>query len=129
MSIDADAIIARKLTSMFPDAKMRAEAERILFFYGTESHHGEVPRVRLAILKNTGAGGDLDRLRKEVRNADIDYRDALVGAEYVRQAHDLFNMEPKKRKRLAAEDQAEYLAWFEKLKPAQPTRASCAPER
>lgn len=112
MSIDADATIARKLTSMFPDPEMRAEAERILFCYGTESHHGEIPRVRLAILKNTGAGGDLERLRQEVRNADLDYRDALVGAEYARQAHELFDMERKKRKRLAAEDQAEYLAWL-----------------
>lgn len=112
MSIDPDAIIARKLTSMFPDPKMRAEAERILFLYGAESYEPEVPRVRLAILKNAGAGGDLEALRREVNTAKQDPRDAMVGAEYGRQAHELFDMEPKKRKRLAAEDQAEYLAWL-----------------
>jgi hypothetical protein len=111
--MDVDAIIARKLASMFPEPGMRAEAERVLALYGTESYEREVPRVRLAILKNTGAGGDLERLRAEVRLAKQDYRDALVGAEYSRQAHELFSMEPKKRKRLGKQDVDEYKAWLE----------------
>lgn len=113
MSINADAIIARKIACMFSEPQMRTEAERMLALYGTESHEREIPRVRLAILKNTGAGGDLERLLQEVRLAKQDYRDALVAAEYPRRAHGLFDMEPKKRKRLGSEDQAEYKAWLE----------------
>jgi hypothetical protein len=113
MSTDVEAIIARKLASLFPDPEMRAEAERLLASYGAGSHEKEVPRVRLAILKNTGAGGDLEALRAQVQLAKTDYRDALVGAEYGRQAHELFTMEPKKRKRLSKQDQDEYIAWLE----------------
>jgi hypothetical protein len=113
MPIDVEAIMARKLASMFPEPGIRAEAERLLASYGVESYEKEIPRVRLAILKNTGAGGDLEALRAQVRLAKQDYRDALVAAEYGRQAHELFTMEPKKRKHLAKQDQDEYRAWLE----------------
>jgi len=87
------------------------EAERLLALYGLESHETEIPRVRLAILKNAGA--DLDNMRYEVGLAKHDYRDAIVAAEFSREALEPSAGDTKKRKRLRVEDKNAYLAWLE----------------
>ncbi len=53
----------------------------LLLTYGAESWQREAPRVRLAILRL--AGGDIEHLRRELDVAKRDYRDVLLGAEYL----------------------------------------------
>jgi hypothetical protein len=57
------------------------EVLALLRTYGTESWQREVPRVRLAILRC--AAGDMDQLRLHLDYARRDYRDVLLGAEYL----------------------------------------------
>lgn len=49
--------------------------------YGTESWEKEVPRVRIALLRL--ANGNIDVLRQQLDYAKRDYRDVLLGAEYL----------------------------------------------
>lgn len=58
-----------------------AEVLELLGQYGVVSWEVEVPRVRLAILRL--AAGDMDRLRQQLDYAKRDYRDVLLGAEYL----------------------------------------------
>jgi hypothetical protein len=61
-----------------------AQADEVLALlntYGAESWQREAPRVRAAILKL--ADGDIEHLRRELDVAKRDYRDVLVGAEYL----------------------------------------------
>ncbi len=53
----------------------------LLRTYGVEDWEREAPRVRVAILKL--ANGDMDRVRSELDVAKRDYRDVLLGAEYL----------------------------------------------
>jgi hypothetical protein len=57
------------------------EVLALLRTYGTESWEREATRVRVAILKL--AEGDLSRLREQLAVAKQDYRDVLLGAEYL----------------------------------------------
>jgi hypothetical protein len=58
-----------------------AEVLALLGTYGTEEWEREAPRVRVAILRL--AAGDLDRLQQQLDYAKRDYRDVLLGAEYL----------------------------------------------
>lgn len=71
--------VRRIVRREFPPAK----AEKVLAIldqYGSESSHRERNRVQLAILKLSG--GDIQKLRDEVKIANSDYRDVLAPAEY-----------------------------------------------
>ena len=56
------------------------EVLAILDEYGVESWHRERDRVHLAVLKL--AAGDLEELRRQIKLARTDYRDALAEAEF-----------------------------------------------
>ncbi len=72
--------VARIVQRDFPADRVD-EVLALLQAYGTADWHREVPRVRAAILKI--ADGDLERLRGELEVAKRDYRDVLLGAEYL----------------------------------------------
>ena len=72
-----DAIEERVLTEFGEDFDAAME---VLGAYGRAPFHGEVDRVRRAIL--TLSGGDLSRLRTNTETACADYRDVLLFAEY-----------------------------------------------
>jgi hypothetical protein len=82
--------------------------------YGKKSWHGEVVRVRLAILKM--ANGSLDRLQIWMAAADRDYRDALAAAEYPRYMKSIGPNEKDavKREQVIAKDSKEYREWIER---------------
>ncbi|MBI2435771.1 MAG: hypothetical protein HYV26_23190, partial [Candidatus Hydrogenedentes bacterium] len=71
--IDHEAILARKLRALFPDAAAHAKVREELGQYGQASYEREVPRVHLAILKL--AGNSLERIREWMPIAKQDYRD------------------------------------------------------
>jgi len=61
-----------------------AQADEVLALlagYGAESWEREQPRVRLAVLRL--ADGDMERLLQQLAYAKLDYRDVLMGAEYL----------------------------------------------
>jgi hypothetical protein len=57
------------------------EVLALLRSYGVESWEVEVPRVRLALLRL--GDGDMAKLRLHLDYAKRDYRDVLLGAEYL----------------------------------------------
>jgi hypothetical protein len=110
---DLQSILDRKLRALFPEEGVRAEAEALLASYGPEAHHREAERVRLAVLKLSGA--DLKALKANVGLARRDYRDVLMMAEYPSQAaHPTWRMAPDspELKALVEEDRRQYLAWL-----------------
>lgn len=62
-------------------ADQAEEALALLHAYGAESWEREIPRVRAAILRL--AAGDMTQLRLQLDYAKRDYRDVLLGAEYL----------------------------------------------
>jgi len=60
------------------------ETLSLLRTYGTETWEREIPRVRVAILRL--AAGDVGSLRQYLTDAKRDYRDVLLGAEYLEYA-------------------------------------------
>ena len=77
---DYEVLYPAVLVAMFPDPKIRRQAEVILNGYGADGSAREPRRVRLAVLKL--AGRDLEALQKNVSYAITDYRDVLAWAEY-----------------------------------------------
>lgn len=65
---------------MFPIEDLRDAARSQLERYGRHQWHSEVERVRLAILK--WAGADVMAIGTRADDADVDYRDVLVAAEF-----------------------------------------------
>ena len=110
MAIDYAAILARKLTAIFPADADRSDAENILMTYGVERYEREAARVRLAVLKIAGA--NLSELRRHVAVAKRDYRDTLAAAEYPAQMRGPISPDPTERQRLVAEDTEAYAAWL-----------------
>ena len=104
--------LQQKLTALFPDLEQRATAEAELGRYGVGDHEPEAERVRLAVLKL--AGGDLERLRINVRAAKGDYRDVLAWAEFPGQIKaNSWRLPAEEREQLIQADLAQYLAWLE----------------
>ena len=108
--MNEEKILSRKLTTLFQDDLVRAEAVALLEAYGTESYEQEPPRVRLAILKLTGP--DLSQIKKYTDMARQDYRDILAWAEYPRQSKKWSVPDGPKKKKIMDEDRAEYEAWL-----------------
>jgi hypothetical protein len=82
--------------------------------YGRQSWHREVPRVRLAILKQ--AQGDWKKLRRALATADKDYRDILSYAEYPAYFAAIQPDETNaaKRRSAIAADWRQYSSWLKK---------------
>lgn len=100
-------ILQTKLPKLFPDPEKRSAAEGALRRYGTESYENEPVRVRLAVLKISGA--DLDRIRSNIATAKQDYRDIPAYAEYPRQmGQDSWKLSPAQNRALVAADRRGY---------------------
>ena len=89
------------------------EVFALLRTYGVESWEREVPRVQLAILRL--AEGDMDRLRQQLDYAKRDYRDVLLGAEYL--AYGALTLRtphpsPEDAQRAIDEDWRKYEEWL-----------------
>ena len=91
------------------------EVLALLRSYGVESWEVEVPRVQLALLR-LGEGA-IDRLRLHLAYAKRDYRDVLLGAEYLTYAAlTLRNATPDAGDAQAAinADWASYTEWLQR---------------
>jgi hypothetical protein len=75
---DAD---VERITRRDFDPAQADEVLALLATYGTADWEREAPRVRAAILKL--ADGNIEHLRRELDVAKRDYRDVLLGAEYL----------------------------------------------
>ena len=81
--------------------------------YGIEDHEREPDRVRAATLKL--ARGDLTRLRQQVSQAKMDYRDVLSEAEYPmasRQWGRMKKMTDEEQQKIYDADQRQYHEWL-----------------
>jgi len=104
------AILDRKLKTLFPQASARQKLSALLESYGSEDYEREPERVRLAILKPSAS--DAKKLQEYLDIAKIDYRDVLAMAEYPRQLKDpSFTYDEDKQKLIDA-DRTEYEKWL-----------------
>jgi len=71
----SDAQLMRYLDDSLPTAD-HAEARALLETYGERTFEREVARVRRVLLQS--CDGSVDRLRKLVAIAKVDYRDVLI---------------------------------------------------
>ncbi len=115
MSINLKAILSRKLRALFTDEAERVKAEAILLRYGLESHQPEPDRVRLAILKLAcqAKGADLQELESCTKDGGDDYRDILSWSEYPRESKKWSMPEGSKKRKIRAQDRAEYEEWLD----------------
>ncbi|MES2176622.1 MAG: hypothetical protein V4550_02060 [Gemmatimonadota bacterium] len=67
--------LSEYLAQTLPPAD-HAEARALLETYGEQSYEREIRRVRRVLLQS--CGGSLDRLRRLIAIAKVDYRDVLV---------------------------------------------------
>jgi hypothetical protein len=88
-----------------------ADVLAVLDRYGTESYHRERERVQLAILKLCEEEGR-DDPAAYVDAACADYRDVLAWAESPNLSRKAVCTDPAERKKLIAEDRAQYQAWL-----------------
>lgn len=91
------------------------EVLALLAAYGEKDWEREVPRVRVAILR-LGAG-EIETLKTHLGYAKRDYRDVLLGAEYLGYgAVTLRSPSPTEEAATQAinADWADYKAWFER---------------
>lgn len=102
--------VLAKITVVFPDREPQTVLA-ILDRYGTERHEQEQRRVQMAVLKlcDEDASPDLERA---VKDAKQDFRDVLVWAESPNLSARSATADPRKKQRLAAKDEAQYLAWL-----------------
>lgn len=116
MGIAREIVIDRILHALFPDPKERAAAARELSRYGSERHHYEVERVRLAILRLTSQYPS--KLAFYCMLACQDYQNLLVMAEYPLTSveHPSLASNDSERYRALREREAlEYQQWMERM--------------
>jgi hypothetical protein len=108
---ELESILERKLRRLFPDETARRAAAQELARYGRKDHEREAVRVRLAILKVSGAS--LNSVRSHVEVAVQDHRDLLSSAEFPNQAKEgTWRLSDEERARLAKADEEQYDAWL-----------------
>ena len=83
----------------------------VLDRYGEEAHHRERERVHLAVLKLCDEEAREDPTAY-VEAACADYRDVLAWAESPSLSRRAVSTDPGERKKLIAQDRAQYLAWL-----------------
>jgi hypothetical protein len=76
---DYSRLLKIKLEVCFPSETLRLKARRALELYGSNSNEPEADRVRLAILKLSGA--DFQEIQSIVRGAKEDYQNIINWAE------------------------------------------------
>ncbi len=99
-------IVIKKLRDCFPNVSHADDALAALDVYGAEPWHRERERVQLAILMQSA--GDLDRLLELVCAANMDYRDVLVGAEFVEEFEASIQTPPDEMAAIRRRDRANY---------------------
>src|SRR5262245_5090302 len=107
-----------------PDVS-QADVERILLRdYPAEQHdelraaihalqHREKDRIVLACMKN--AGGDVDRLKGSLSDAEGYYRESIGDAEYPNYTKKWFrieNLSEEEKDRIIEKDRDQYLSWL-----------------
>ena len=109
--MDYEAILSRKLESLFPEKVLRDDVIVTLESYGTEKYEREPVRVRLAILKLSGS--DIEAVKKNTTTARQDYRDILAWAEYPRQSKKWSMPNGPEKQKLIKADRLEYEQWLQ----------------
>jgi len=109
-TMNLDAILNRKLTTLFPNEAIRAQVVVILETYGTEKHEQEPVRVRLAVLKLSNH--IFAEIKRNINFAKLDFRDVLTWAEYPRQSKKWSTPKGPKKQKLIDADRAEYKEWL-----------------
>lgn len=107
---DPREVLERKLLALFPDPVSRSKARHILDTYGVESREQEPDRVRLAILKLSGAS--LEHLQQTTRYAKGDFRDILTWAESPNFAKSFTAKGQAKKDKLRQMDDKQYEDWL-----------------
>lgn len=112
MDRDYSSLFPRVLNKLFPSAMAREEAVEILSSYGREDYHREVDRVRLGILKLSGA--NISEISKWTNLACSDFRDLLVAAEYPLTFGEdqLKEKNPQKYIKLEQKERQQYDQWL-----------------
>ena len=108
--MDYQSFLSRKLTTLFPNESDRLKAVSILANYGPKDYEREPARVRLAILKLSGA--DPERVKTYINLAKIDYRDVLALAEYPRQLKLGVLLDGEEKNAAIEADKMEYDDWL-----------------
>lgn len=104
-------VLEEKLETLFDNPENRDQARKILLKYGKQKTEPEADRVRLAILKLSGA--DLACLQETMKNAKQDYREIIGWAEFPSQTIAGSLAEGSKKDRLVQSDLAQYQEWIE----------------
>lgn len=104
------ALLERKISTLFPDMNSRQEVVDLLKSYGNENYEQEPHRVRLAILKLSGP--DVHEVAKYASYAKQDYRDILAWAEYPRQSKVYPLPKSEEGQKLVRADRDEYRQWL-----------------
>ena len=111
-----DSVVSRIILREFANEEYNRVVE-ILSRYGTERHHLERNRVRLAILKI--ANGDMFSLDRQIEVACVDFRDVIAAAEMPGQySHGFTGMERISKpelKNIKTLDREQYKAWIDKV--------------
>ncbi len=106
-------LLTNALERMFPNRSQQLEAHRILELYGGSAAEPEAERVRLAILKLSGA--DIAKLRSGVLGAKEDYEDTLSWAESPNKTKATIanrKLAPHQWAEIAAQDHKQYEDWL-----------------
>lgn len=111
---DVERIVARD----FPSHQV-SQVLKALSAYGRRTHHREVDRVHLDILKL--AAGDMNRITRETENACGDYHDTMASAEYPNFGKKRFRIDIPFGKMTSGEldrvieaDRDQYEAWLDR---------------
>lgn len=107
---DVDRILARD----YPAGRHAAIRQMI-----ERSDQGRDPRILLACLKN--AGGDFERLRKQLLDDSLDWRDIISQAEYpgyIRHLLTIDQLTEEQQRQIVEGDKAQYLEWLNRGRPS-----------
>lgn len=102
-------ILTRKIKSLYPNEDERVW--HVLSEYGREACEGDSNRVKLAILKLSGAS--IAKIKEYVQEAKKDCRDVLAWAEYPEQVRaDTWKLSPEENRKMQIRDLEQYRAWL-----------------
>ena len=109
--MNLEAVLQRKLATLYPDLVIRNEVSDVLASYGVEKREQEPLRIRLAVLKLSS--DDVEKIKTNITYAKQDFREVLVWAEYRRQSGKWSMRDSPKKRKIIAAGRAEYEQWLE----------------
>lgn len=115
LDLDYDKLLPMALRVVYANRQERSIIREKLNAFGRESYHNEISRVKLGILYL--ASMEPEKIDAFIRLACVDYRDLLVAAEfpYSSSPWNLRSIDAEKYKAMQRKEDAEYLAWIEKI--------------